>query len=70
MIWHIPPFYHTPKEKRVLNSTLGALFWKTVYGKTVPFWKVAPKQCPERYHFTDDQTVPQGATYFFECRPI
>ncbi len=39
--------------------------------KTVPFWKVAPKRCPKRYCFTDDQTVPQGhhfgATYFFEC---
>ncbi len=42
-----------------------------MYGKTVPFRKVAPKQCPKRYHFTDDQMVPQGhhfgATYFFDC---
>ncbi len=39
-------------------------------GKTVPFWKAAPKRCPKRYLFTDDQMVPQGhhfgATYFFD----
>ena len=25
--------------------------------KTVPFWKVAPKRCPKRYRFADNQTV-------------
>ncbi len=28
-----------------------------MYRKTVPFWKVAPKRCPKRYSFTDDQMV-------------
>ncbi len=45
---------------------------KLMYGKTLPFRKVAPKHCPKRYHFTDNQTVPKGhhfgATYFFECQ--
>ncbi len=67
----------TLKEKRVLKlypwGTIlknSAFFGKK--GTILPFLKVAPKQCPKRYHFTDDQTVPQGhhfgATYFFECR--
>ena len=38
--------------------TLAFFIERALSGKTVPFWKVAQKWCPKRYHFTDDQTVP------------
>ncbi len=61
LTWREKP---TLREKRGLKRCL----WGTVLENGAFFWQ---KQCPKRYHFTDDQTVPQGhhfgATYFFEC---